>query len=73
MTYTSDMARALKAMSRPQDRELAIEIADERIRRWKIFAKLTQQAETWAESRKQAIAADHSRGSRITQGIHAQT
>jgi len=73
MTYTSDTTRAMKAMSRPQDRELAIEIADERIRRWKIFAKLTQMAETWSESRKQAFAARQSQGSRITQGIHAQT
>ncbi len=73
MTYTSDMTKAMKAMARPQDRELAIEIADERVRRWKIFAKLTERAEAWAESRKQDIASRQSQGSRITQGIHAQT
>jgi len=71
MTYTTDRSAAMKAMSRPQDRELAIEIADERVRRWKIFEKLTPQSEAWAESRKQALAARHSQGSRITQGIHA--
>ncbi len=65
-TYTSDMTAAMKAMARLQDRELAIELADERIRRWKIFARLTQQAEVWAESRKQALATRQSQGSRIT-------
>ncbi len=70
ITYTTDRTAAMKAMSRPQDRELAIEIASERIRRWKIFAKLTEQAEAWAESRKLALAARYSQGSRMTQGIH---
>ena len=73
ITYTSDMTAAMKAMSRPQDRELAIEIADERIRRWKIFQKLTRQAEAWAESGKLSFAARQSEDSRTTQGIHAQT
>ena len=71
MTYTTDRTAAMKAMSRPQDRELAIEMADERIRRWKIFEKLTQQAEAWAESRKQILATRQSQGSRITQEINA--
>jgi hypothetical protein len=73
MTYTTDRTAAMKAMSRPQDRELAIEIAHERGRRWKVFEKLTQQAEAWAESRKQALAVRQSQASRMTQGINAQT
>ncbi len=71
MTYTSDIYAAMKAMARPQDRELAIEIADERVRRWKIFAKLTNQAEAWAESRKLSLAARQVHGSRMTQGTNA--
>jgi hypothetical protein len=71
MTYTTDHKAAMKAVSRPQDRELAIEIANERIRRWKILEKLTQQSEIWAESRKLSLA---SRQTQTTpKGIHAQT
>jgi hypothetical protein len=73
MTYTIDIARAMKAMARPQDRKLAIEIADERVRRWKIFQKLTEQAEAWTEHRKLALAARQTQASRVTQGIHANT
>jgi hypothetical protein len=51
----------------------AIEIADERIRRWKIFQKLAQQADAWTESGKLSLAARQFEDSRMTQGIHAQT
>ena len=73
MTYTTDIARAMKAMARPEDRELASEIADERVRRWKIFQRLTQQAEAWMECRKLALVARQSKASSATQGIHADT
>jgi len=73
MTYTTDRTAAMKAMARPQDRELAVEIANERIRRWKIFEKLIQQAEAWSVRRKQSLAVRQTHASRITQGIHAQT
>jgi hypothetical protein len=71
MTYTSDMTAAMKAMSRAQDRELAIEIADERIRRWKNFAKLTERAEDWTESVKRTLGGRQTLGSRTRQGTNA--
>jgi hypothetical protein len=39
-------------MATPADRELALEVMDERIRRWKLCQKLTEQAEAWAERRR---------------------
>ncbi len=63
----------MKAMARSQDRKLAIEIADERVRRWKIFQKLTEQAEAWTERLKLSLVARATPASRITQGIHADT
>jgi conjugative relaxase-like TrwC/TraI family protein len=56
VTYTTDRRSAMNAMATPGDRELAIEVVNERIRRWKICQKLTEQAEAWAERRRVAAS-----------------
>jgi hypothetical protein len=52
VTYTTDRRAAMDAMATPADRTLAIEVINERIRRWKLCQKLTEQAEAWAERRR---------------------
>jgi conjugative relaxase-like TrwC/TraI family protein len=52
VTYTTDKAAAADAMATPADRKLAIEVADERIRAWNLFQKLTENAEAWELSQK---------------------
>ena len=42
-----------------------------RIRRWKKFQKLTEQAEAWEERRKLAISAREAQRNQVTQGIYA--
>ena len=49
ITYTTNYRAALDAMATPADRTLAIEVADERSRRWKLSEKLTEQAEAWKQ------------------------
>ncbi len=56
VTYTTDRRAAMNAMATPADRTLAIEVVNERIRRWKICQKLTEQAEAWAERRRVAMS-----------------
>jgi hypothetical protein len=56
VTYTTDRSAAMNAMATPADRDLAIEVVNERIRRWKISQKLTAQAEAWAERRRLAMS-----------------
>jgi hypothetical protein len=56
VTYTTDRRAAMNAMATPADRDLAIEVVNERIRRWKICQKLTEQAEAWAERRRMAMS-----------------
>ena len=65
-TYTTDKKAAIDAMATPAERKLAMEVVDERIRRWKIFQKLTEQAEVWAERRKLAMSARQSQSNTIT-------
>jgi conjugative relaxase-like TrwC/TraI family protein len=70
MTYTTDRRAAMDAMATPADRQLAIEVVNERIRRWKICQKLTEQAEAWAERRKLAMTARQAQHNKVTQGIY---
>jgi hypothetical protein len=70
VTYTTDRRAAMDAMARPADRALAIEVVNERIRRWKICQKLTEQAEAWAERRRMAMTARKAQRNPITQGTH---
>jgi len=74
VTYTTDRHSAIKAMATPGDRVLAIEVINERIRRWKIYQKLTEQAEAWAERRKTKISRQTSqRHSNSTKIYDSQT
>jgi FAD/FMN-containing dehydrogenase len=68
ITYTTDSRAAMDAMATPADRTLAIEVVNERIRRWKICQKLTEQAEAWAERRRMATKAREAQRNTITQG-----
>lgn len=52
VTYTTDKNAAADVMATPADRQLAIEVADERIRAWNHFQKLTENAEAWELSQK---------------------
>jgi len=52
VTYTTDKNAASDVMATPADRQLAVEVADERIRAWNIFQKLTENAEAWEQSQK---------------------
>jgi hypothetical protein len=61
----------MDAMATPADRALAIEVVNERIRRWKKFQKLTEQAEAWEERRILAISAREAQRNQVTQGIYA--
>jgi ATP-dependent exoDNAse (exonuclease V) alpha subunit len=61
ITYTTDQKKAVSAMATPADRDLAIEVANERIRQSRISAKLTEQAEAWAERRQMAMTTRESR------------
>jgi hypothetical protein len=70
-TYTTDKKAAIDAMARPAERKLAMEVVDERIRRWKIFQKLTEQAEVWAERRNLAISANEGPSNKTTQGLRS--
>ena len=70
-TYTTDKKAAIDAMARPAERKLAMEVVDERIRRWKIFQKLTEQAEVWAERRNLAISARETQPNNINQGVRS--
>jgi len=70
-TYTTDKKAAIDAMATPAERKLAMEVVDERIRRWKIFQKLTEQAEVWAERRNLAISARESQPNNINQGVRS--
>jgi hypothetical protein len=56
VTYTTDRRAAMNAMATPADRALAIEVVNERIRRWRICQKLTEQSEAWAERRRTKIS-----------------
>jgi hypothetical protein len=47
-----------------------IEVVNERIRRWKICQKLTEQAEAWAERRRMAMAARQGQHNKFTQGTY---
>ena len=67
VTYTTDRRASMDAMATPADRALAIEIVNERIRRWKICQKLTEQAEAWAERRRMAMTARKAHRNPITQ------
>jgi conjugative relaxase-like TrwC/TraI family protein len=69
VTYTTDKKRAIDAMATPAERKLAIEVVNDRIRRWKIFQKLTEQTEAWSERRKLSIAACQSQPNKINQGV----
>jgi ATP-dependent exoDNAse (exonuclease V) alpha subunit len=69
MTYTTDKRAAIEAMATPAERKLAMEVIDERIRRWKLFQKLTEQADAWAERRKLAAAAHAKQPIKTIQGI----
>ena len=71
VTYTTDRRAAMDAMATPADRALAIEVVNERIRRWKKFQKLTEQAEAWEERRKLAISAREAQRNKVTQGMYA--
>jgi conjugative relaxase-like TrwC/TraI family protein len=70
VTYTTDSRAAMDAMATPADRTLAIEVVNERIRRWKICQKLTEQAEAWAERRRMAMTARKAQRNPLTQGTH---
>jgi hypothetical protein len=70
VTYTTDSRAAMDAMATPADRTLAIEVVNERIRRWKICQKLTEQAEAWAERRRMAMKAREAQRNPITQGTN---
>jgi hypothetical protein len=70
VTYTTDSHAAMDAMATPADRTLAIEVVNERIRRWKICQKLTEQAEAWAERRRMAMTARKAQRNPITQGTY---
>jgi conjugative relaxase-like TrwC/TraI family protein len=70
VTYTTDRRAAMDAMATPADRALAIEVVNERIRRWKIFQKLTEQAEAWSERRRMAMNARKAQRNPITQGTY---
>jgi hypothetical protein len=70
-TYTTDKKAAVDAMATPGERKLATEVVDERIRRWKIFQKLTEQAEAWAERRNLAISAHENQSNKPTQGLRS--
>ena len=52
ITYTTDRRRAMVAMATPADRTLAVEVVNQRIRRWNICQKLIEQAEAWAQRRR---------------------
>jgi hypothetical protein len=52
VTYTTDKNAAADVMATPADRQLAVEVADERIRAWNLFQKLTDNAEAWELSQK---------------------
>jgi conjugative relaxase-like TrwC/TraI family protein len=71
VTYTTDRRAAMDAMATPADRALAIEVVNERIRRWKKAQKLTEQAEAWEERRKLAISAREAQRNKVTQGTYA--
>ena len=70
-TYTTDKKAAIDAMATPAERQLAMEVVNERIRRWKIFQKLTEQAEVWEERRKLAISTRESQPNKINQGVRS--
>jgi len=59
----------MNAMATPADRALAVEVVNERIRRWKKAQKLTEQAEAWEERRK--LAQSTRQTQRNTEGIYA--
>jgi hypothetical protein len=61
----------MNAMATPADRALAIEVVNERIRRWKICQKLTEQAEAWEERRKLAQSTRQTQRNQVTQEIYA--
>lgn len=52
VTYTTDKAAAADVMATPADRQLAVEVAGERIRVWDLFQKLTENAEVWEQSQR---------------------
>jgi conjugative relaxase-like TrwC/TraI family protein len=56
VTYTTDRRAAMNAMATPADRDLAVEVVNERIRRWKFCQKLTEKAEAWADRRRMAMS-----------------
>ena len=68
VTYTTDKAAAADAMATPADRQLAVEIADARIRAWNLFQKLTENAEAWELSQK--LKQQHTQTPRETQKQH---
>ena len=70
-TYTTDKKAAVDAMATPGERKLATEVVDERIRRWKIFQKLTEQAEAWAERRNLAVSARENQPNKTIQGLRS--
>jgi len=67
VTYTTDRRAAMDAMATPAERALAIEVVNERIRRWKICQKLTEQAEAWAERRRMAQRNSITQGTYVSQ------
>jgi hypothetical protein len=71
VTYTTDRRAAMNAMATPADRALAIEVVNERIRRWKKAQKLIEQAEAWEERRKLAQSTPQTQRNQVTQGIYA--
>src|SRR3984957_9155666 len=70
VAYPTDSRAAMDAMATPAERALAIEVVNERIRRWKICQKLTEQAEAWAERRKLAMAARQGQHNKFNQGTY---
>jgi conjugative relaxase-like TrwC/TraI family protein len=71
VTYTTDRRAATDAMATPADRALAVEVVNERVRRWKKAEKLINQAEAWEERRKMATTAREAQRNKSTQGIYA--
>lgn len=65
--YVSDRDAARDAMATPADRQLAMELMEDRQRRWKICQKLNEIYESFTHRRKLVLAALHSQ--QIKQGI----
>lgn len=68
--YVSDREAAKDAMATPADRQLAMELVEDRQRRWKIFQKLNETYDSFNHYRQRVLAALQSQKEKPGVSIH---